>query len=125
MGVKRWIVPFLMIILIGIWGCSKAPSKSQIRELVRNKMQVDVPPQLAHTLLPASKAEISVIEVRKVGEVQTINSKEYYPAIVYSKGTCVAILGNRVPFEGEQEYYFWKTAYGDWTVTHLKENIGK
>ena len=122
---KRWIIPFLLIILLGIWGCSKAPSSSRITELVRQKMQVDVPPQLAHTILPGSKAEISEIYVKKIGDVQTINSKEYYPAIVYSKGTCVAVFGRRVPFEGEQEYYFWKTAYGDWTVTHLKENIGK
>ena len=122
---KKWIIPFLLITLLGLWGCSKAPSKSQIRELVHSKMQVDVPPELAHTLLPASQAEISAIEVRKVGEVQKINSLEYYPAIVYAKGTCKAILGNKVPFEGEQEYYFWKNAYGDWTVTHIKDNIGK
>lgn len=122
---KRWIISFLLIILLGLWGCSRAPSKSQMKELVRNKMQMDVPPELAHTLLPASKAEISDIEVRKVGQVQFYNAKAYYPAIVYSKGTCVAILGNKVPFEGEQQYFFWKNAYGDWTVSRLRESIGR
>ena len=122
---KRWIFPFLLVILMGIWGCSKSPSSNQITKLVRQDLQNHVPPKLANIIMPGSKAEITDIQVKKIGEVQTINSKEYYPALVYSKGSCNAILGNEVPFEGEWEYYFWKTAYGDWTVTHLKENIGK
>ena len=121
----RFVLPLIMLSMLAMMGCGKGPSGGQIETLVKQDLDKHVPPKMANLILPGSKAVVNEINVKQNGEVQKINSTDYYPVMVYCRGTCKAILGNEVPFEGTQEYYFWKDPYGNWKVAHNKDDIGR